>query len=256
MRRIKCLGAAAMAIVLLAPKVLAGSDSALVALTEEYPPFNYLDDTGEITGLSTEVVEAIFERLGIEPDIELVPWVRAYQLAQHEKNTMIFTIARTEQRESLFKFVGKIAPVIKRCFYSRVSRSDVVVDSIDDLKNYFIGTVMESAIEQDLISFGFERGKHIRASTDHQANLRMLVNDRIDLWAVVDLTGAYIAREMGFVPRDTFQPAFCFENSQSSGGAYLAFSNQTPDATVQRFQRALRDLKSDGTFQKIVAGYR
>ncbi len=38
-------------------------------------------------------------------------WARAYEIALHEKNVLIYSIKRTSERESLFKWVGVIVPI-------------------------------------------------------------------------------------------------------------------------------------------------
>ncbi len=51
-------------------------------LTEEFPPYNYTEG-GKITGLGTEVVEAVLQQLGLQGQFQSLPWARAYETASN-----------------------------------------------------------------------------------------------------------------------------------------------------------------------------
>ena len=62
-------------------------------LTEDYPPFNYVDTNGKIIGQSTEVVKSIMGKLGQDITIEVMPWAQAYQLTQTDPGTALYSVA-------------------------------------------------------------------------------------------------------------------------------------------------------------------
>ncbi len=78
-------------------------------LTEEFPPYNYTDG-GKVTGLGTEVVEAVLQELGLQGQFQSMPWARAYETASNVPGVLIYSMVRTPEREKLFKWVGVIAP--------------------------------------------------------------------------------------------------------------------------------------------------
>src|SRR5437762_1598770 len=68
-------------------------------VTEEFPPYNYTlkDKAGKplkITGWGTEVVEAVCKQLHVKPNIQVLPWVRAMQMAKENENVLIYSISR------------------------------------------------------------------------------------------------------------------------------------------------------------------
>ncbi len=78
----------------------------IVASTiESWPPFMFKQD-GEITGIATDVVRATFKKAGVSLKIQIYPWARAYKTALDKKNTMVFMLYRTPDREELFKWIG------------------------------------------------------------------------------------------------------------------------------------------------------
>ena len=79
-------------------------------MSEEYPPYNMLENNKPI-GVSIDLLEAIFKKIDsklTKKDIQFLPWARSYNIIQTKKNTMLFSMARTKQREKLFKWVGPI----------------------------------------------------------------------------------------------------------------------------------------------------
>lgn len=54
----------------------------ITVVTEEYPPYNFRDADKKITGMATEVVEAVLKRAKLDYKVDIYPWARAYQMAQ------------------------------------------------------------------------------------------------------------------------------------------------------------------------------
>ena len=218
-------------------------------VTEEYPPYNYTEN-GKVTGVSTDVVHAILDKLGQDSEINVNPWARSYDLALEQPNVMIYSISRTEQREDLFKWVGDIAPV---GFYLISRKGGVGVASLEQAKSYVVGTVRDDVIEQYLIEQGFEVGVNIDRTSSHVSNLKKLMAGRIDIIAVSDLTAAYHLRQLGYDPEKILGEKVLLE--PISVPMFMAFNLATPDETVASYQGALDALKEDGTYQQIVNTY-
>jgi polar amino acid transport system substrate-binding protein len=79
----------------------------LTILTEDLPPYNYTEN-GKLTGATTQVVQEIMRRLGIDDSIAVVPWARGYQRLNNEPNVVLFTTALTPERERRFHWVGPL----------------------------------------------------------------------------------------------------------------------------------------------------
>ena len=78
---------------------------------EENRPFNYSSDQG-LSGISVELLLAASDAVGLgitRKDIQVVPWVRGYQLIGEKADTVLFSTARTEARENQFLWAGPIA---------------------------------------------------------------------------------------------------------------------------------------------------
>ena len=89
--------------------VLAGAASAqaLRLVTEESYPFQYLENK-KLAGMAVDVVSEMAKRAGVPVEHELMSWKDAYERAQRDRNTCVYSTARLENRERLFRWVGPI----------------------------------------------------------------------------------------------------------------------------------------------------
>ena len=216
-------------------------------LTEEYPPYNYTE-RGKITGLATEVVEAVLDELKLRGDFQSLPWARAYETARSTPGVLIYCIGRTPERDKSFKWVGVIAPTNYYLFGRPGTRYQV--DSLEDAKQYRIATVNEDVGEQFLVARGFVKGQNLQPSVKYGLNYEKLKMQRVDLWIINELTASHLAREAGDNPTETL--ARVYRIPELSGeGYYMAFGNLTPDATVDKFRRALEAIKQSGRYEQL-----
>jgi polar amino acid transport system substrate-binding protein len=76
--------------------------------TEDYAPFNYTEGD-KLTGLSSEIMLEILNRVGHPNNIKVMHWAEAYQKVSDTDGCILFSMTRTKQREKLFKWVGPLA---------------------------------------------------------------------------------------------------------------------------------------------------
>lgn len=223
----------------------------ITIVTENYPPYHY-ENNGVVVGQGTETVQAVLDALNLKARIKVYPWARAYHMALNNSNTLIYGIARTPQRENLFKWIGISSPV-RYCLFSLTSRNDIHLRTLEDAKQYKIGTVREDVIELYLIDNGFNIWENIDPNISYEANLKKMINRRVDLWAVVELTAHYLVQSNQY-PKNFIKEVY-YLKELSSDGAYMAFNKKTPDALVDQFRMALNKIKEDGTYDKILSKY-
>lgn len=217
-------------------------------VADEFPPYNYTEE-GKVTGLGTEIVQALLQEVGIEANIQVLPWARAYKMAQEEKNVLIYTIARTPQREDLFKWIGLVVEQQGTLFVLK-SRDDIVIGTLDDAHKYRVGSVIEDARTQYLISQGFDE---IDQVSSNETNMKKLLRGRIDIWVEDELTAYYLLKQNGHEPQDTVKILYQFP---LGGGGHIAFSSSTSDELVEKFKQAYEKIKQDGTYERILGKYK
>lgn len=233
----------------LAGSVLAWAAAAqpLTVVTEEYPPYNYLDENKQVVGLSTDVVKEVLRRLNLPYRISLYPWARAYHMAQNQPNVLIYSIGRNSQRETMFQWVDVIAPY-NVFMYRLRSRPEVHAQKVEQLKHYRIGAVRDDVRAQYLEKMGIPTDLVV----DDSANAKKLASQRIDMFPIDEIAMVALYRREGLDPLSV-EKALALPDLSS--GLYMAFSLQTAPDLVERCRSALRDMRRDGTLEKIKAAY-
>jgi polar amino acid transport system substrate-binding protein len=216
----------------------------LKIMTEEYPPFNYTEN-GQLTGLATEVIQELAKKVGNPADIEVKPWARAYALIQKEDGLILYSMTRTESRENLFKWVGPVASN-KWVFFTKKG-SGISLTSLEDAKKVEkIGTYKDDAAEIFLKEQGFT---NLDSVVDDGLNVPKLMAGRVNLWVVGELQGIYKAKLQGV--GDQLEKVMDVKDTQ----LYIAFSKNTPDEVIAKWQAALDAMKGDGSFDALVKKY-
>lgn len=215
----------------------------LKILTEESPPLNFIRD-GEVTGLATEVVSEIARRTGTRGGIRLVAWQAGYQALLEQPGVALFSTVMTAERKPLFQWVGPLA-VLDTNLYARKGWGVRIANLDDARKAASIATVARYYSEQVLGQEGFT---NTRSYPDREATVRALLDGEVQLLASSNL-GMPAALEKAGGSMDDIENVFTL----STDLFYVAFSKQTSPRLVARWQRALDDMKRDGSFARIYA---
>jgi len=220
----------------------------LTYLTEEYPPYNMTAEDGTPTGFAVDLLGAVFEKLGASTtikDIQVVPWARGYNDAQKKPNTCLFSTTRTEERENLFKWVG---PIYTSTFDAMaLKKRDFQVNSPEDLINLRAGVIRDDVGDPLAQSFGI---KNIERTPDNEQNIKKLNAGRIDIWIYGERAAKIQLAEAGFNPED-YESVWVLNESS----LYYAFHKDTDPTLLEAMQKALDELREDGTYQNLVNKY-
>lgn len=215
-------------------------------MTEEYPPYNYTDGDGELTGFSTEVVQELCRRLGHHEKIEVLPWSRAYHILEITNRTLLFSMARTDMRENQFRWVGPLAHYDVVCF--ALKSRGISLSSENDMKRLnSIGSGLNTSTSQELAAKGFT---NLDLVADSNLNVRKLMSGRISVWLSGRLSGIYRMRQQGFDP-SRVEAVYVYRQEP----LYIAFNKDTPEFVIDRWQNELDEMKADGTYQEILSKY-
>jgi len=214
----------------------------LQLFTEQYPPLTYRDNSGEITGFGTDIVREIMMRRQVYDDIRLSSWSNGYELALYNPNFCLFTMDRTDIRDTLFQWVGPIG-TNTTWFFTRQG-SGIVIASLDDARSLgAVGTVTSWFSDQYLRQLGFT---NLVSHSDPLVMTERLMNGEIDAFVCSDVTFPSILQSLGYT-YGLVVPSFALMASDY----YIAFSLGTPAGMVSGWNDALEQMKQDGTYDAI-----
>lgn len=217
-------------------------------LTEPLVPVHYKEN-GEIKGIATEIVQAIFEEAGIDFCLEIYPWKRAYKKTLKEKNTFIYTINRTEKRERHFHWVGPILSK-KTSLYKLKSRKDIELQSLSDAEKYTTAVLLGYALTDKLQESGLQEGKELVTVGDKATQIRVLFKKRVDLITGNQYTISQALKREGY-SIDDVEPALHI----TSKGYYLGANKNIEDNIIDQLQQANEKIQHSGLVDQIVDKY-
>lgn len=227
--------------------VRADSHFELKIVTENFPPYNFQLE-GRAHGVSSEVVQAMLRHANLETDIQFYPWPRAYRAAQVEPNTLIYSIARIPERETMFEWIGTIAPY-QTSFYKLKSNKDLQINSLEDARAHRIGVSQEDAIKTYLENRGFDKLEEVRAD---QLVVRMLAYGRMELIAYDEASMPFQLNEAGL---DMTLIERVFRIEELSEQLYVAIHPESDPLLIHKLKHSLAAIKRSGEYQAILARY-
>jgi polar amino acid transport system substrate-binding protein len=213
---------------------------------ENDPPSQIRNPDDSLSGFAVDVVREIQKRVHNHDPILMVPWARGYDSVQTAPNVLLFSMARTADRDARFQWIGPILES-QYGFYVKAD-AKTVINSLDDARKLnAIGVYRDDVRDSFLTQAGFTRLDRV---TDNSYNIKKLMFGRIDAYAGSPIGNADAVKAAGFQPTDV-RLAFIFMKSQS----FIAASRTTPAEVVQAWNAALESMKRDDTFQTILANY-
>ena len=214
---------------------------------EEFEPLSYKGEKDEIVGMNTELVKALVEESGIDVrSWQIAPWARAYKESVENPDSLLYTIARTANREHLFHWIG---PIGKRevGLFKLKKRKDLNVRGWQDLRKLRIGSLLGSASSESLKTRDI---KQYELSNLRQI-VHMLVEERIDVANMLNYSLAYLAPSKGLDFSD-FERVWVVDDSKDF---YIALNRQTAPETVKALQLAFIAYRQDGRLMALHQKY-
>jgi polar amino acid transport system substrate-binding protein len=216
----------------------------LTLATEEYPPYNMSDAKGQVSGISTQIVRALLAEAGLSYEVAVYPWARAISMARAQPHTCVYSMSRTPERESLYKWIGPLVYNDWALFALEATPAPPRPTRLDQLLEARIGSYQGDAI----VSYLQTRGHHVDVAPSDDVNPKKLQMGRIDYWATGRLIGQYRLQQQGI---HGITPVLNFNRTEM----YLACNAQLPDELVKRLNATLLSLDKQGVIKKIYADF-
>lgn len=215
------------------------SSEKLLIVTEEWAPYNYTNEAGEVVGLATENIKKIMALADMDYDLRVLPWSMAYTLTQKKSNVMLYTIYRTKERERKFQWVCPIISSGGIKAYKLSKRQDIRAAILSDLKKYNIAVSNKNVQYEYLIAQGFRPGIDLDITTTTDASLRLLLLGRVDVIMQEDAAIKARLHQLN-QPNDIVTPVMTILPDTVEKCA--AFSRSTSPKIIERLTNAVNQL--------------
>lgn len=226
---------------------IAYSKPELTIYTEQFPPYNF-SNKGQLQGINLDITRALCQRVKVECKFELLPWARAYSLAQNNPATGIVSTARTVQREDLFQWVGPL--VSSRTFFYRLATNKHINPTdLNQVSAYSLGLVRGNVYEQLVYEVGFETDKNLLQFSHHYEYINLFFKNKIDLILGSELVLDYQLQQFGHGGKEVVKLVEL--PVEKLGGNYLAFNKAVPKEIVEQFNVQLKALRKEGEVESF-----
>lgn len=232
----------------IASRSLWAQESRISVVTEEWPPYNYIE-SGVVKGFSVEIVQAILKRLNEDIQIQLFPSMRASYMLNTLPGTLFITMFRTPERETQYKWIGPLDN--GAIYFYKRKDNPLQLSSLEDAKKVkVICSRHAGLVLNTLKAAGFNNLES--SATDGFSVYKKLILKRCDLGiSDAPLGVKYLLKQMGYPTDAVVQTAVRVIDSP----LYIACSKDIPDQVIALWQKALDDMKASGAYAKIHAKY-
>lgn len=211
-------------------------------MTEDFPPFNFTENE-KVVGYSTDVIELAFKKAQLKTTFTQWPWLRAYNEAKNVPKHYVYSTSRTPEREKLFKWVG---PIAKDSVYLMVLK-DSPIKEVSDFKALKKYSVSGQAGDQPVL-FLQQNGFDVLIAADEAARMNMFKEKKIAMDIMT--TGSQEIYEKLWKLKYR-RVAFMYDTDY-----WAAFNLNTPDEVIAKLNKAIAEMKNNGTLDKIAEKYR
>lgn len=231
------------------PIALANASNPVIHIvTEHLPPYQIISDDKSISGFAVDIIRATMAHSHYAYSLKSYPWVRSYKLAQVKENHCIFSVARLQSREKLFKWVGPISKVNNTVMWA-LKGKNIEIDNLDDAKKYTVAVNRSDIAHTGLMDLGLKEGEHLYVLDNTKSLIKLLVTrPEIDLIVADDTTISFRAELVG---EDINALQRVYEIKDLPLNFFFACSKKTDDKIIKHLAKNLQSLYQDGTYDTI-----
>ncbi len=236
--------AAALVLALCAATPALAAEKLRIATTGGYPPFNYADEAGEMTGFDVDIARALCAELDAECEIVLEEWERLIpELRAGSFDAIAASMSITEERRRLVSFTDRYYSNVVR-FVAREGSGFDPADAAGKTIGAARATIASDWLEANLAGTAV-----VKLYTGQQELHEDLVVGRLDAM-FGDGLGSYAWLQgpegTGF--------GFVGEGYRLDEGIGIAVRHE--DASLlSRLNGALEAILANGTYERINARY-
>jgi polar amino acid transport system substrate-binding protein len=220
-----------------------------IATEGAYPPFNYFDEQGELTGFDVEIAKALCTAMQRECELVAVEWDHILDgLVADEYDAVVASMANTEERRTRVDFTNPYY----RSRSSYLTRADADLEiTPGGLAGKTLST-QEGTVQGDYLKRQFGERSTVRLTETTDQALDLLVAGEVD----VVLLDSFVGYEFLKSPRGK---GFDFVGQallpdELNMPAHIAVQKNDDDLR-KAFNQALKTIRFNGTYDRINRKY-
>ena len=227
----------------------------LSSVWEPFPPYQYLDEQGILTGLDIDLLRAVASQANCKINFKKTPWKRGLALIQKGEIDVAGGASKTKERSQYSHYSDPY----------RFETMSVYIRNSEPMKHTFsnlaelalssihLGTVIGYSYGDEFLKLRQEnafKGKVTEVLTDSQ-NIHKLSIGRVDAILVEQFVGRKLIKKSANNKGIKIHPL-----KIKTGGIYFLFSKKSvSQKQVKKFNTALQHIKDSGKYHSISSHY-
>ncbi|WP_422851354.1 basic amino acid ABC transporter substrate-binding protein [Campylobacter geochelonis] len=208
-----------------------------------YPPFDYRDENSTLVGFDVDLIDAISKKAGFEYEFIVMGFDGLIPALKTGKIDIIASaMSVTSEREKAVDFSDNYF-LTENLYLKRADNTSI--KSLNDLKGKKIGVLLGSAQEFSARKIA---GVNVIPTKEIFTSILALKNGKVDV-VLVDNSIGY-----GFLKKNTDLAWFHKQVDDGDGFAF-AFDKGKFKDLITKFNTALKEIKADGTYDKLLEKY-
>ncbi|WP_375593480.1 ABC transporter substrate-binding protein [Algihabitans albus] len=247
----------------------ASAETVRIGTEGAYPPFNFMDENGQLQGFDVDIAQALCEAAEFECEFIIQDWDGIIPGLLAEKyDAIVASMSITEERKQVVDFTNKYYQTPAK-FVQRKGAGHVIAEGVsadetignvdeitfdtDGLDGVVVG-VQSATIHEAFLQDNFGDLVEIRSyGSQEEANLDMAAG-RVDLL----LADSIVLDESFLQTDDGADYEFVgpgFTDARWFGTGVGVAVRQEDDALREAFNAAIEKIRADGTYQQIADQY-
>jgi polar amino acid transport system substrate-binding protein len=218
----------------------------VVGTSADYAPYESIDESGAFVGYDMDLIRAIGEKLGVEVEIQDMPFDSLIASVQEGKiDAVIAAMQATAERDEQVDFT--IPYRMTKDAFVAAGDSTLVIEKPEDAAGKSIGaqtgTVQEGWIQDTLVDAGLTAADQVFSYERADQAALDVANGRIELLLMDAEPSIALAEETGL-------KILLITELTAEGGKSIAIPEGAADLKAE-LDRIIQELIDDGTVQKI-----
>jgi polar amino acid transport system substrate-binding protein len=225
----------------------------LIVGWEPWPPYQFANDEGQLTGVDGDLITAIGTEMGCKLSWVETTWKRQLAGIESGEISAVMSASHTPERAVFGRFSEIYRQsanhlVVSKALEGQYDSLEAFLDAgkkLGVMKDYHYGDEVMALLGRD------QYGRQVQDTILSEANLRKLASGRIDGVLMDAFVISSLKREMGVADKLASSSI-----EVSTDGLHMLFSKVSVDQqTLDNFNTVLSRLQADGSIQKIIDQY-
>jgi len=227
----------------------------LSSVWEPFPPYQYLDEQGILTGLDIDLLRAVATQANCKIHFQKTPWKRGLALIQKGEIDVAGGASKTKERSQYSHYSEPYRFETMSVYIRNNERMNRPFSNLTELalSSIHLGIVIGYSYGDEFLKLRQEnafKGKITEVLTDSQ-NIHKLSIGRVDAILVEQFVGKKLIKQGVNNKGIKIHPL-----KIETGGIYFLFSKKSvSQKQVNKFNTALQHIKDSGKYHSISSHY-